>query len=74
MDEKFARYLVGEMLWELEHFDIKIAEMQDVQREQIEVLSHKSCNSLRIRVGLAIFDVALSWRGDVAPTIQRMAV
>lgn len=73
MDNKFARYLVGELLWELEQFDIEVAEIQNVHAEQIEVLSYTNCNSLRICVGLAVFDIALSWRGDVAPTIQRIA-
>ncbi len=70
--KKFARYLVGELLWELEQFDVGTAELQNVQAEQIEVLSFSGYKSLRFRVASAVFDAHLSWQGDVPPTIERI--
>lgn len=74
MAEKFARYLVGELCWEIEQCDVVVEEFQDVQPEQVEVLSHSGYNSLRIRVASQVFDANLSWRGDVPPVIERVSV
>ena len=73
MDETFARYLIGELRWELEQCDIEIAELREFDAEQIEVLSYVGYKSLRIRVSSTIFDVYLSWRGDAPPTIERVS-
>jgi hypothetical protein len=68
----FARYLVGELLRELEQFDVGVAELKNAQAEQFEVLSFSGYKLLRIRVASAVFDAHLSWRRDVPPIIERV--
>lgn len=73
MEEKFGRYLVGELCWELGQFDVGVPELQNIQAEQIEVLSFSGYKSLRVRVASAVFDAHLSWRGDAAPIIEQIS-
>lgn len=73
VDKNFAYYMVGELLWELEQFKLPIAQLQRAAPEDIEVLSYSGYSCLRVRVASSVFDVQLSWRGDVAPIIQTVS-
>ena len=72
MDEGFARYILGELRWELEQFNMSLPGVEPIQPEQIEVLAY-SGNVLRFRVKDVTFDALLSWRGDIAPVITQVS-
>ena len=72
MDERFHRYHLGELRWELEQHNVAPPELKEALPEQAEVLFHSGYASLRIRVPSAVFDVGLSWRKDTPPTVEKV--
>lgn len=70
MDDRFNRYLLRELLWELDQHNLGPQELKNALPEHAEVLFHSGYASLRVRVPSAVFDVGLSWRKDVPPTIE----
>ena len=72
MKERFARYLLGEMRWELSQSDVSVPELRQTPLEQMKVLAFSGYDSLRVRAGSTIFDVRLSWCRDVPLTIERL--
>ena len=73
MEERFNRYLLGELRWELDQHDVGPRELREALPEKAEVLSHSGYASLRIRVASAVFDIGLSWRKDTPPVIEKVA-
>jgi hypothetical protein len=71
-DVKFKRYLVGEMLWELAQHEPVPSMFAGVSRESVEVLIYCGYDDLRVRIKGAVFDVHLSWKKAVPPTIKRL--
>ena len=71
IDKGFAKYILGELRWELEQFNMSLPGAEPIQPEQIEVLSY-SGNVLRFKVKGVTFDAHLSWRGAVPPVINRV--
>jgi hypothetical protein len=69
MEERFGRYLLRELLWELDQSGLVVPELEHVSPEKIEVLAYSGYNSVRIRVASAVLDADLSWRKDVPPTV-----
>lgn len=67
VDEGFARYILGELFWELERFEGIGAEL--TRSDAVEVVSCTSYHDLQVRFHGQIYDVWLSWRGDVPPRI-----
>jgi hypothetical protein len=71
-DEKYKRYLVGEMFWELEQHTPIPAEFVGVSRESVEVLMFRGYDDLRIRISGRVYDVRLSWAKANPPTFKRL--
>ena len=71
IDEKFAKYVLGELFWEMEQFGLSLVGAEHIPRDSIEVLSC-SINQLRIRANGLIFEAQLCWSADAAPTITLM--
>jgi hypothetical protein len=70
MDEsQFKTYLVREFFWELAQHE-PTPEFADVLPEMVEVLSFQGYDGARIYVGDKVYDIRLSWRKDVPPTIE----
>ena len=72
MNQKNARYLLSELFWEIEQNKISIPEVENVAHENIIPLAYYGYQFLRFRVESTFFEAHLSWRGDVAPVIQRV--
>ena len=72
MDDRFNRYLLRELYWELHQHDVGPQELKEFLPEQAEVLSHSGYDSLRVRIPSAVFDAGLSWRKDTPPTIEKV--
>jgi hypothetical protein len=66
---EFDRYLLGELLWELDKFSVQIPGLTDVPPEQIEVLSHSGYDAVRLRAHLMLFDARLDWSAKSAPHV-----
>ena len=73
MDDRFNRYLLRELYWELDLHDVGPQELKQSLPEQAEVLSHCGYASLRVRIASAVFDVGLSWHKETPPTIEKVA-
>ncbi len=69
-----GRYLLRELLWELEKFGVAVPGLTDAPLEEIEVLSWSGYDELRLRVGSAIFDARLDWSAAAAPQVVRHGV
>jgi hypothetical protein len=67
--EEFGRYLLRELLWELEKFDETVPGLTDVPPEEIEVLSFSGYDAVRLRAASTLFDARLNWRADAAPVV-----
>lgn len=65
----FGRYLIGELFWELDKFQVHVPGLTDVSVDQIEVLSFKGYDSVRLRVGSTVFEANLAWGAQTPPTI-----
>ena len=72
MDDRFNRYLLRELYWELDLHDVGPQELKEFLPGQVEVLSHCGYASLRVRIPFAVFDVCLSWRKETPPTIEKV--
>jgi hypothetical protein len=67
--QRFGRYLVGELFWELEQHP-KVGEaLRHAGAESVEVLSFTGYTELRVRCGSQEYQVRLSWRKDTPPRI-----
>ena len=73
MDDRFNRYLLRELYWELHQHDVGPQELKEFLPGQVEVLSHCGYASLQVRIASAVFDVGLSWRKETPPTIEKVA-
>ena len=73
MDDRFHSYLLKELCWELEQHKATPSELTEISLEQAVVLSNSGYTSLRIQVQSAMFDINLSWRKDIPPTIKSVA-
>jgi hypothetical protein len=73
MDEQFGRYLLGELLWELAHFDVAVPGLTDVPEEKIEVISFSGYDTIRLRVESIVFQGHLNWRADAPPIVEASA-
>jgi hypothetical protein len=67
--ERFGRYLLRELLWELEQAGMQMPGLTDVDAEALEVVGFSRYDWVRVRVGSAVVEARLSWRGDVPPTL-----
>ncbi|HEX8832576.1 MAG TPA: hypothetical protein VF719_00160 [Abditibacteriaceae bacterium] len=67
---EFSTYILGELLWELEQFDMQVPGLQRHHIENVEVLSYSS-RVLRFKTDEGTFEALLSWTGDVAPIIKQ---
>ena len=72
MDDRFNRYLLRELCWELDQHDAGPQELKEFLPGQAEVLFHSGYDSLRVRILSAVFDVGLSWRKETPPTIEKV--
>jgi len=68
----FKQYLLREFYWELEQHDPVPVEFAGVPQEAVEVLGFKGYDDMRVRVANVVYDIHLSWRKDVPPTIQKI--
>ncbi len=73
MDARFHSYLLRELRWELEQQEVTSPELTEASLEEAVVLSNSGYTSVRIQVQSAVFDIGLSWRKDIPPTIKRVA-
>ena len=71
-EAKFKRYLIGELFWELDQHESRLDDFASGNRELAEVLSFHGYDDLRVRIADTFYDIHLSWRKDVPPTIQRV--
>lgn len=71
-DVKFKQYLLGELFWELEQHEPFPADFVGVDRDSIEVLMYRGHDDLRIRIAGKVYDVHLTWKKVVPPTIRRL--
>ena len=71
-DPKFKRYLLGELFWELEQHQPIPAMFAGVSRDEVEVLMYRGYDDLRVRIACAVYDIVLSWRKSVPPSIKRL--
>lgn len=70
---EFERYLLRELLWELDQFDVTIPGLTDVPAEQIEVLSHERYDAVRLRAHAVEFEARLDWSAQSAPVVVEIA-
>ncbi len=68
-EEKFKRYLVGELLWELSEHPSSVSPFDSLKEDSIEVVTFEGYANMRIKVASRDYDVRLSWRKDTAPTM-----
>ena len=73
MDERFAKYLLGELRWEVEQQGAEMAQWRSRLAEDVSVTSYTGYFSLRFRCSDVEYAASLSWRGDVAPTIVQVS-
>jgi hypothetical protein len=71
-EAEFKRYLVDELFWELDQHEPRPANFSSDKRELVEVLSFHKYDDLRVRIAGVVYDIHLSWRKDLPPTIQRV--
>lgn len=67
---EFDRYLLRELLWELQKFDVQVPGLTDVPPEQIVVLGYSGYALLRIQVGTSIMEARLDWSAEAAPVLR----
>ena len=73
-DSKFKHYLVGELYWKLEQHPHISSPFAGIQRESVEVLSYRGYESLRVRVGDAVYEIQLSWKKAKPPVTTKAAM
>lgn len=67
----FKQYLLREFFWELSQHDPLPEGFIGVQPEIVQVLEFRGYDDLRVRVADAVYDIRLTWRKDLAPSIKR---
>jgi len=72
VDERFAKYLLRELRWEVEQQGAEQVEWRTLLAEDVVVTSYDGYKSLWFRLGYVEYVAVLSWRGDVPPTIVRV--
>jgi len=69
-DERFRRYLLGELFWELEQHPEVGAAIRLAPPETVEVVSYSGYENLNLRIGSRSYRVRLSWRKDRPPRFE----
>jgi hypothetical protein len=71
-EEEFGRYLVRELLWELDRFQMVVPELTDVAPEEIMVLSSSGYDTLCLRTASKVLEARLSWSGGARPFLREI--
>lgn len=72
MDDKFGRYLLGELLWELTKFEIAVPGLTDVLPDNVEVLGFSGYDIVRVRTATKVINAYLNWKADPAPVLKEV--
>lgn len=66
---EFGRYLLGELLCELQKFEAVVPGLTDVPPERLEVLSYSGYTELTIQSDRTVFTAQLDWSAKSAPKV-----
>ncbi|MCC2669449.1 MAG: hypothetical protein K0Q72_1920 [Armatimonadetes bacterium] len=68
-EARFRRYLLGELLWELDQHPAACAELRRAAPGDLEVIGCRGYHDLQVRAGSEEYDVWLSWQLLVPPRV-----
>jgi hypothetical protein len=69
MSTDVGRYLLRELLYQLERSGVDVPGLTDVNSEELEVLSFSGYDDLRLRSGSQTYDARLDWSLRTAPVV-----
>ena len=72
MDERFARYLLRELRWEVERHSLVLPDWEAILSERARVVAGNRYRTLRVWADVVEYDIHVSWRGDLPPTVARV--